>query len=73
MAMANQHTESVRFGLDGVINYSLENKVPYAIAGDNNGDYAPANLSQGWHTVRATPFAAPTKGSPISQPRGIRN
>lgn len=58
VAMANQHTESVRFGLDGVINYRVENIVPYAIAGDNNGDYAPANLSQGWHSVQATPFAA---------------
>jgi len=58
MAVANADTESVRFGYSGIISFHTENLVPYALGGDNNGDYAPFSLDDGWHQVRATPFAA---------------
>lgn len=58
IALANQHTESVRFSLDTTSSYRTENIEPYAIEGDNNGDYNAIDLSRGWHTIRAKPFAS---------------
>lgn len=49
-------TGSVRFDLDGVVNYRTENVAPYALEGDQNGDYAAATYSLGIHTVTATAF-----------------
>ncbi len=47
---------SVRFGLDGNDNYSLENSTPYSLTGDSGGDYNPWTPSVGSHTVTATPY-----------------
>jgi hypothetical protein len=48
---------SVRFALDGNANFRVENFRPYALFGDNNGDYFTGNLAVGTHTLTATPFA----------------
>lgn len=47
---------SVRFGLDGDPDYRTESAVPYALAGDNAGDYAAWTPSLGAHSVTATPY-----------------
>ena len=49
---------SVRFELDGKA-VRTENNAPYLLAGDIDGDVAPAELSDGVHTLTATPFAGP--------------
>ena len=58
VALANAETESVKFGFNGILNYRIENHTPYALGGDNAGDFAPVPLSIGWHVVRARPFGA---------------
>ncbi|MGI9606324.1 MAG: choice-of-anchor Q domain-containing protein [Acidimicrobiales bacterium] len=58
VASANDDTESVQFGYGGAIATHVENVAPYAIGGDNGGDYNPYALPDGWHTIRARPFAA---------------
>ncbi len=58
VAVANADTESVQFGFGGVMSYHVENNEPYALEGDSNGDLYAAPLVDGWHVVRATPFAA---------------
>jgi hypothetical protein len=61
---------SVRFGLDGVVSYRVENTGPYALAGDTAGDYAAWTPAVGSHTLVATAFdaagAAGTSGNPLS-------
>ncbi len=47
---------SVRFGLDGIPNYKTENVAPYALAGDNGGNYNPWTPAVGQHTLTATPY-----------------
>jgi len=47
---------SVRFGLDSNPNYRTENGAPYALAGDDSGDYNDWTPSIGSHTVTATPY-----------------
>jgi hypothetical protein len=47
---------SVVFTLDGK-KVATETYAPYAIAGDNNGDYNPWTPSLGAHTLTVTPFA----------------
>jgi hypothetical protein len=37
--------------------YSLENGVPFALAGDDNGDYREWIKSEGIYTIRAVPYA----------------
>lgn len=49
---------SVRFGLDNNANFKLENTAPYALAGDNNGDYHPWTPSVGTHSLTAVAFSA---------------
>lgn len=48
---------SVNFRLDNQAKFKLENFFPYAIAGDQSGDYFPVYLSNGKHKVKATPYA----------------
>ncbi len=50
---------SVRFGLDGQTNRTLENLAPFALCGGSGNDYsacAPAVLTPGGHQLSATPF-----------------
>jgi hypothetical protein len=53
---------SVRFGLDANSNYRMETSAPYALAGDDNGNYRAWTPSVGAHTLKATPYAG-TNGS----------
>ena len=58
MVEANADTESVQFGYGGALAVQTENAMPYAIGGDSGGDYNAYPLPDGWHTIRARPFAA---------------
>ncbi|MBA3885789.1 MAG: hypothetical protein H0X67_08655, partial [Acidobacteria bacterium] len=53
---------SVVFGLNGNASYAVENVAPYALAGDNNGNYAPWKLRTGTHTTTATSYSATNAG-----------
>jgi len=57
-ATADGSTESVRFSFAGQSNYQTENTAPYALGGDDNGDYfAVPELSEtGTYTLDATPY-----------------
>jgi CubicO group peptidase (beta-lactamase class C family) len=48
---------SVRFALDGKTNYQTETSAPYALAGDDLGDYRPWTPSAGTHTLKGTPYS----------------
>jgi len=48
---------SVRFGLNGNNNDRIENTAPYALAGDNQGDYSVWACAPGEYTVAATPYS----------------
>ncbi|UYZ63895.1 right-handed parallel beta-helix repeat-containing protein [Hymenobacter weizhouensis] len=52
---------SVRFTLDGTV-LRTENAVPYAIAGDSNGNYGAWTPSLGQHTLTVTPYSAANAG-----------
>lgn len=52
----------MRFGLNSNSNYSTENEVPYALAGDREGDYHRWNIRPGTYTIRATPYSADNAG-----------
>jgi hypothetical protein len=47
---------SVRFAYDGNANYQTESAAPYAIGGDNGGNYNNWNPGLGAHTLTATPY-----------------
>ncbi|MCB0836308.1 MAG: T9SS type A sorting domain-containing protein [Bacteroidetes bacterium] len=47
---------SVRFGFQNVANFRIENFAPYALHGDDNGDYDPYTYTPGTYTVSATPY-----------------
>ncbi|MEQ8789382.1 MAG: DUF5060 domain-containing protein [Pirellulaceae bacterium] len=47
---------SVRFTVDGRV-FRTESTAPFALAGDNQGDYNAWNIAPGKHTVKATPFS----------------
>lgn len=47
---------SVHFGLDGKSNYRTDNRAPYALGGDNNGNYSTWRPSLGKHTLTARPY-----------------
>jgi hypothetical protein len=61
---------SVWFGYDGIANFRLQNSAPYALASDNDGDYAAWTPTVGSHTVTATPYtgtaATGTTGTALS-------
>ncbi len=47
---------SVRFGLNGNANHATETAFPYALFGDNGGDYNPWTPTPGPYTVTGTPY-----------------
>jgi hypothetical protein len=49
---------SVRFGLDGNTNFRTESTAPYALAGDNSGNYEAWTPALGSHSLTATPYSA---------------
>ena len=57
-AVANGDTESVIMQIDHVDN-STENLAPYALGGDNSGDFNPVTAlkAPGWITISAKPYA----------------
>ncbi|MEO1652179.1 MAG: PKD domain-containing protein, partial [Bacteroidota bacterium] len=62
---------SVIFQLSGPVNKTqTENIVPYALFGDNSGDFNGVNLPDGTYTLLATPYSgkkgAGTAGRPLS-------
>jgi len=48
---------SVVFALDGV-KLHAENAAPYAVVGNDGGDYLPWSIQPGGHTLTVTPFTA---------------
>ena len=62
---------SVRFDLDGVVNYQTENGAPYALAGDNSGDYNAWTPSLGSHTVTVVPYPEANLGGTAGTPLTI--
>ncbi len=62
-ANTGNEVKSVAFKMDGKSG-RIESEAPYAIGGDNNGNYGSYYLSFGNHTVSATPYTqAGTKGT----------
>ena len=61
---------SVRFALNETENYRTENVAPYALQGDNQGNYNAWIPTQGAYTVVATPYpqsgARGTPGQPLA-------
>lgn len=56
---------SVRFGYDADANYSTDNTIPYAFAGDLNGLYEDWRPTVGAHTITATSWGgADASGTP---------
>ena len=62
---------SVRFDLDGVVNYQTENRLPYALVGDNSGDYNAWTPSLGSHTVTVVPYPEANLGGTAGTPLTI--
>jgi hypothetical protein len=48
---------SVRFGLNGTLNYRIENQPPYALEGDISGVYTAWTAAAGSYIITATPFS----------------
>jgi hypothetical protein len=51
-----ESVKSVVFDLNGKNRYRTEKLTPFALGGDNNGDYNSVPIKQGLNTVTATPF-----------------
>ena len=64
--------ESVRFDLDGQSGFKTDSAMPYALGGEDKGDYYRVNRisNLGFHTVTATPFSenrgAGQEGKPMT-------
>lgn len=63
-------TGSVRFGWNGQTNFQTESVAPYALFGDNAGNFAGQALSVGSYTITATAYsganASGNAGSPLT-------
>ncbi len=55
---ASANPSSVTFLLNGAV-FKNENSVPFALAGDNNGNYNPWNVSEGYYTLTAREYSKP--------------
>ena len=54
---------SVSLSLSGPVNKnSVENVAPYALFGDNGGNYSGKSLPEGVYILEGTPYSAPRKG-----------
>jgi hypothetical protein len=62
---------SVRFGLNDNDNYRTENVAPYALAGDNQGNYSEWVPAPGAYTVTATPYAESGAQGAAGQPMRV--
>lgn len=57
---------SVTFGLNSNPNFNTENVAPYALKGDDSGDYKPWQPSLGTHTITATAFSGSNSSGEVS-------
>ncbi|NJK62893.1 MAG: hypothetical protein HC921_09650 [Synechococcaceae cyanobacterium SM2_3_1] len=57
IALASADTESVQFGLNASPSFRIENEPPYAIQGDDKGNYKPWQLQPGTYQITATAFS----------------
>jgi hypothetical protein len=55
---------SIAFILDGAT-YRVENTAPYAIRGDNDGDYLPWTPALGSHTLNVIPYSGPNRSGTL--------
>jgi hypothetical protein len=55
---------SVRFALDGKSNFLTDNRAPYALRGDNNGNFHGMKFGLGTHTLTATPYTGTNARGP---------
>jgi len=63
---------SVRFSLDGKANFRTEGSAPYALAGDQGGDYSAWTPTVGSHTLTATPYAKSNARGKAGTPLTVR-
>jgi CubicO group peptidase (beta-lactamase class C family) len=63
---------SVRLGLDAKANYRTEGAAPYALAGDDGGDYRAGTPAAGTHTLTATAYTGPNATGAASLPLVVR-
>ena len=59
---------SVRFALDVNSIYRTENRAPYSLAGDRDGNYAAWTPSVGSHTLAATPYTGANATGRVGTP-----
>ena len=57
IAHAGEGTESVQFDLNGEVAYRVENVPPYALLGDDSGNYKPWTPEPGLTEITATAFS----------------
>lgn len=62
---------SVGFNYDGNANYQTENVLPYAIQGDQQGNYTPWVPALGNHTLVVTPYSEGNKGGTAGTAKSI--
>lgn len=65
-ADATFDTESVMWQRDGDTTYQLENEWPWALNGDNGGDYIPAPFDLGSTDIAATAYTEDSQGGDAS-------
>ncbi|MFW5748616.1 MAG: Ig domain-containing protein, partial [Chloroflexota bacterium] len=70
-AEVNGTVGSVRFSLNDTANYHVENVAPYALAGDNWGNYRVWTMGNGQYTLTATPYSGADGSGTAYTPRSI--
>jgi hypothetical protein len=55
-AVVNGSTESVKFGFDGNAEFRTESFAPYALFGDESGNFVAGTFTDDFHTLTATAF-----------------
>jgi hypothetical protein len=64
-------TGSVSFDWNGQNKFKLENAPPYALFGDNNGDYAAFSFTPGTYNLVAKPYPSANGGGTAGTPLSI--
>ena len=59
---------SVRFGLNDKANFKTESVAPFALRGDNRGNYSEWAPASGEYTITATPYPQPNAGGTPGTP-----
>lgn len=63
---------SVRFAFAGTSNFRTESGAPYALYGDNNGNYNAWTPATGSYTLKATPFTSGSAGGTAGVPLTVK-